>query len=297
MSRKIKFALEMAEGFEVRGLEELRDNFDLDKVIEYFADGKLLEWLKDRYYDEEAELISSLEKADEHLEEKLCQALGVDPDKYLLDPAFLERIEEKKVLLQGKTDDTEIIKNAKIVAMNQEDLADLLDLNVPLIYLCGEVFHIPIRVTGKHYIGLFDKPKVNIKATSQAELDAAGIILENVELPWGEANGKVDEPDDSNISDDIKNVEGKIWETETVVSNTGGIQAVQALYCSETARKYSSKIQISAKGKMVDAKSSLMINSLSLRKGDTMTIRAEGTDAAEAVSKLKRLIDSKFGEK
>lgn len=297
MSRKIKFALEMAEGFEVRGLEELRDNFDLDKVIEYFADGKLLEWLKDRYYDEEAELISSLEKADEHLEEKLCQALGVDPDKYLLDPAFLERIEEKKVLLQGKTDDTEIIKNAKIVAMNQEDLADLLDLNVPLIYLCGEVFHIPIRVTGKHYIGLFDKPKVNIKATSQAELDAAGIILENVELPWGEANGKIDEPDDSNISDDIKNVEGKIWETETVVSNTGGIQAVQALYCSETARKYSSKIQISAKGKMVDAKSSLMINSLSLRKGDTMTIRAEGTDAAEAVSKLKRLIDSKFGEK
>ena len=297
MSRKIKFALEMAEGFEVRGLEELRDNFDLDKVIEYFADGKLLEWLKDRYYDEEAELISSLEKADEHLEEKLCQALGVDPDKYLLDPAFLERIEEKKVLLQGKTDDTEIIKNAKIVAMNQEDLADLLDLNVPLIYLCGEVFHIPIRVTGKHYIGLFDKPKVNIKATSQAELDAAGIILENVELPWGEANGKVDEPDDSNISDDIKNVEGKIWEAETVVSNTGGIQAVQALYCSETARKYSSKIQISAKGKMVDAKSSLMINSLSLRKGDTMTIRAEGTDAAEAVSKLKRLIDSKFGEK
>ena len=297
MSRKIKFALEMAEGFEVRGLEELRDNFDLDKVIEYFADGKLLEWLKDRYYDEEAELISSLEKADEHLEEKLCQALGVDPDKYLLDPAFLERIEEKKVLLQGKTDDTEIIKNAKIVAMNQEDLADLLDLNVPLIYLCGEVFHIPIRVTGKHYIGLFDKPKVNIKATSQAELDAAGIILENVELPWGEANGKVDEPDDSNISDDIKNVEGKIWEAETVVNNTGGIQAVQALYCSETARKYSSKIQISAKGKMVDAKSSLMINSLSLRKGDTMTIRAEGTDAAEAVSKLKRLIDSKFGEK
>ncbi len=297
MSRKIKFALEMAEGFEVRSLEELRENFDLDKVIEYFCDGKLLEWLKDRYYDEEAELVSSLEKADEHLEEKLCRALGVDPDKYLLDPAFLERIEEKKILLQSKTDDTEIIKNAKIVAMNQEDLADLLDLDVPLIYLCGEVFHIPIRVAGKHYIGLFDKPKVNIKATSKEELDANSIILENVELPWDEVDSNIEEVDNPTSDDDIKNVEGKIWEAETLVSNTGGIQAVQALYCSETARKYTSKIQISAKGKMIDAKSSLMINSLSIRKGDTMTIRAEGTDAAEAVRKLKRLIDSKFGEK
>ena len=295
MPRKIKFALEMADGVEVRSLEELREYFDLDKVIECFRDGKLLEWLQDRYYDEEAELISSINKGDEHSSEELCKALGVDPDKYVLDPEFIERIKEKKLFLQQKTDDTDIIKNAKITALNQEDLADLLDLNEPLIYLCGEEFHIPIRINGKHYIGIFDKPKVNIKATSQEELDSNDIILENVELPWIDVD--INEPDNSSSDDDIKNVEGKIWEVETIVKNSAATQTTPAVNFTNTARKYNSKVQIIAKGKIIDAKSSLMINSLLLKKGDVMTIRAEGNDAAEAVRALKKLVDSGFGER
>ena len=293
MPRKIKFALEMADGIEVRSIEELRDHFDLDNVIEYFRNGKLLEWLQDRYYDEESELISAINEDDEHSSEELCKALGVDPDKYVLDPELIERIKEKKLFLQQKADDTDIIKNAKITALNQEDLADLLDINEPLIYLCGEEFHIPIRVTGKHYIGIFGKPKINIKAASQEELDSNNIILENVELPWDSVD--TDEIDDSaSIDDSIENVHGKVWETKTVVNNSAGIQAAQAVCFSETARGYDSKIQIITKGKTIDAKSSLMVNSLLLKKGDAMTIRAEGTDAAKAVRTLKKLIDSKF---
>ena len=285
----------MTEGVEVRSIEELREHFDLDRVIECFRDGKLLEWLEDRYYDEETELISSISEDDDHSSEKLCEALGVDPDKYVLDPEFIERIKEKKLFLQNKTDDADIIKNAKIVALNQEDLADLLDLDEPLIYLCGEEFHIPIRITGKHYIGIFDKPKVNIKATSQEELDSNNIILENVELPWNSVDKN--EPDDSNSDDNIKNVEGKIWEAETIVNNSAAIQTTPAVNFTNTARKYVSKVQIIAKGKIIDAKSSLMINSLLLQKGDAMTIRAEGNDAAEAVRTLKKLVDSGFGIK
>ena len=295
MPRKIKFALEMADGIEVRSLEELREYFDLDKVIECFHDGKLLEWLQDRYYDEEAELISAINEDDEHSSEELCKALGVDPDKYVLDPEFIERINEKKLFLQQKTDDTDIIKNAKITALNQEDLADLLDLNEPLIYLCGEEFHIPIRITGKHYIGIFDKPKVNIKATSQEELDSNDIILENVELPWLDVD--TSDTSDSSSDDNIKNVEGKIWEAETVVKNSAATQTTPAVNFTNTARKYNSKVQIIAKGKIIDAKSSLMINSLLLKKGDVMTIRAEGNDAAEAVRALKKLVDSGFAER
>ena len=285
----------MADGIEVRSLEELREYFDLDKVIECFHDGKLLEWLQDRYYDEEAELISAINEDDEHSSEELCKALGVDPDKYVLDPEFIERINEKKLFLQQKTDDTDIIKNAKITALNQEDLADLLDLNEPLIYLCGEEFHIPIRITGKHYIGIFDKPKVNIKATSQEELDSNDIILENVELPWLDVD--TSDTSDSSSDDNIKNVEGKIWEAETVVKNSAATQTTPAVNFTNTARKYNSKVQIIAKGKIIDAKSSLMINSLLLKKGDVMTIRAEGNDAAEAVRALKKLVDSGFAER
>ena len=296
MPRKIKFALEMADGVEVRSLEELREHFDLDKVVDCFRNGKLLEWLEDRYYDEEAEIISAINESDDHSSEELCKALGVDPDKYVLDPAFIERIKEKKSFLQSKTDDADIIKNAKITALNQEDLADLLDINEPLIYLCGEEFHIPIRVAGKHYIGIFDKPKVNIRATSQEELDSNGIILENVELPWIDVD--VNESDDDSSSDDnIKNVGGKVWEVETIVKNSASAQTTPAVNFTNTARKYGSKIQIIAKGKIIDAKSSLMINSLLLKKGDKMTIRAEGTDAAEAVRTLKKLVDSGFGVK
>ena len=298
LPRKIKFALEMADGVEVRSLGELRKHFDLDKVIECFSDGKLLEWLEDRYYDEEAELISTINKDDENLPEELCKALGVDPEKYVLDPEFIERIKEKKSILQQKTDDTNIIKNAKITALTQEDLADLLDLDEPLIYLCGEEFHIPIRVTGKHYIGIFDKPKINIKATSQEELDSNNIIFENVELPWADDNTDEPEEEEEISTGYIKNIEGNIWEAETTVKNSVGIQAIPAVNFSNTARKYSStKVQIIAKGKIIDAKSSLMINSLLLKKGDKMTIRTEGTDAAEAIRILKDLADSGFGVK
>ena len=36
MVKKIKFALEMKNGFKVRTLEELRKNFDLEKAVRYF---------------------------------------------------------------------------------------------------------------------------------------------------------------------------------------------------------------------------------------------------------------------
>ena len=46
MAKKIKFALELANGVKVRsGLEELREHFDMEKIAGYFLLGKLAEWL------------------------------------------------------------------------------------------------------------------------------------------------------------------------------------------------------------------------------------------------------------
>ena len=53
--RKIKFALELKDGEEARSMEELRAHFDLEKIIGYFQDGKLVEWLDDRFYTDEAD--------------------------------------------------------------------------------------------------------------------------------------------------------------------------------------------------------------------------------------------------
>lgn len=81
MGRKIKYALQMRDGTDVRTIEDLRKHFNLPQVAGYFLDGKLVEWLRDRHYEETANEIEKLKKKlkkdDPDLGEKLCTALGV----------------------------------------------------------------------------------------------------------------------------------------------------------------------------------------------------------------------------
>lgn len=185
MAKKIKFALEM-NGVKIRSMEELQENFDLDAAVQYLLDGKLLTWLEDRLYDE-AEQIAELDKNAPDMKEQLCEILGVEyEDDSGLDVYDLERLNEKKRILNTMTDDEEIIANADKTALNQEDLADLLNADEDTIYLCGESFSVSVRFSNKKYIGILGKPKVKVKVTNQAELDNKNIIFENVTLPWGE---------------------------------------------------------------------------------------------------------------
>lgn len=186
MARKVKFALEMADGTKVRNsIEELREHFDMQSVASYYLSGKLLEWLEDRYYDDEAEKIKELDKEAPNLNAQLCAIIGVDASKFdALDVEAIERLNEKKSILRQKTSDSTIIDNAMITALTQEDLADLLDLESPVIYLCGDKFNIPIRVEHKKYVGILGTPNVVIRATSDDDLKVKDIIFENVILPW-----------------------------------------------------------------------------------------------------------------
>ena len=186
MAKKIKFALEMADGVKVRsGLEELREHFDMEKIAGHFLSGKLLEWLEDRYYDDEAAKIAELDKDAPNLNAQLCAIIGVDASKYdAFDVEALERLNEKKRLLKERTSDSKIIDNAMLTAFTQEDLADLLDLESPVIYLCGEKFNIPIRVEHKKYVGILGTPKIEIRASSNDDLKEKDILFENVILPW-----------------------------------------------------------------------------------------------------------------
>lgn len=186
MARKIKFALEMKDGVEVRrNLEELREHFDMEKVVGHFLSGKLVKWLEDRYYDDEVAKINQINKDVPNFHRQLCTALGVEyTGGEDLDVEQLERLNEKRRILQEMTDDEEIIAHAAETALNQEDLADLLDMDTPTIYLCGKNFNVPIRVASKKYVGILGTPNVSINATSQADTDAKKIFFENVRLPW-----------------------------------------------------------------------------------------------------------------
>lgn len=210
MARKVKFALEMADGTKVRNsLEELREHFDMESIISYYLSGKLLEWLEDRYYDDEAAKIEELDKDSPNLKAQLCAIIGVDASDFdALDVEALERLNEKKVYLRQKTSDESIIENAMITAITQQDLADLLDLESPVIYLCGEKFNIPIRMERKKYIGVLGTPKIEIRANSIDDLNKRDIIFENVILPWTKqiSSNNVDEiKKESSINQSDKN--------------------------------------------------------------------------------------------
>ena len=176
-----KLILKLKDNFQVRTLEELRQNFNLQNIVSYFKDGLLQKWLEERYYDEEAEKIAAVDKNDADLVQKICLALNVECNE---DLDFSHRLKEKKSVLAELTEDEEIIDNAAKIALNQEDLANLIDIAEPVIYLCGESFNVPVRMTGRKYIGILSTPKIKIKADSQEELDAKNISFENCRLPF-----------------------------------------------------------------------------------------------------------------
>jgi len=179
------FKLNLKDGVEVSTLEELRENFDLEKVIDYFKSGELLTWLEDRFYEDEADAISEIKAGDDNFSAKICAALNVECNDNL---EFIRRVREKKSFLTEKTDDETIIDNAVSTALNQEDLGALIQMDYKTIYLCGEQFNVPIRITDRKYIGILGTPKIKIRAQSQEDLDAKNISFENVQLPWQKAS-------------------------------------------------------------------------------------------------------------
>lgn len=133
MAKKVKFPLDMGKDNEgndilVREIGELKEHYNAEKVTEYFLNGKLLTWLKDRYYDEEAEQVEKLsEQTNLHNPAaKLGEIFGVKVEE-MVDVKELETRREKLEKLRAITSDDEILENVDSVAFSQEELGDLLD--------------------------------------------------------------------------------------------------------------------------------------------------------------------------
>lgn len=157
MAKKIRFALKMKDGAEVRSLQELQEYFDIDRVMAYYLNGKLEIWLADRYYDEEADQVRELDSADSELSRKLCEIFQVEYVRDALTPEEAEVRNRKIERLREITDDEEIIDKVDCVAFSQEELADLLDAGLDTIYLCGKDFQIPLGKRDMTYIGIESK--------------------------------------------------------------------------------------------------------------------------------------------
>ena len=188
MARKIKFALEMADGTFVSNLEDLqkhiKNNDDVKKLIEYFLDGRLEKWLLDRYYEEEAKKLKSINKDDPDFTCKLCKAIGVDytPNESV-NIDLIEYEKKMRKALEEVTSDSELIANAGCTASTQSDLDFLIKNGKKIIYLWGDSFKLPL-LNDMSYIGILSKPLVDIDLVDLNVLKSYyGIKFENLNLP------------------------------------------------------------------------------------------------------------------
>lgn len=107
MGKKIRFPLKLSEGAEVRTLEELREHFDLEAVLEYYKNGKLLTWLEDRYLEGEAEAVQALDEASPDFQRRLCEVFQVEYTGGDIDLEAIERRQERLKRLRSITDEAE----------------------------------------------------------------------------------------------------------------------------------------------------------------------------------------------
>ena len=137
MARNIRFPLKMKNGAEVRTIDELKENFDLESVLGYFTDGKLQKWLSDRYEDEKADAVAALSKEMPDLNAKLCEILEVEyqAEDDETDIEEIQRRKEKYQILCAITDNRDILDNIDLVAMNDDEVYKLLESGPDTIYI------------------------------------------------------------------------------------------------------------------------------------------------------------------
>ena len=183
-----KTALIMANGTLVNTLKALQKNIkndnDFKKLVEYFLDGKLKDWLNERYgYEKEIKALEEVDKDDPDFTCKLCKAIGIDyTSSEPVNVALIEYEMRIRKALKKVTSENAVIVNAGCTASNQSELDFLIKNGKKIIYLWGDSFKLPIE-HNISYIGILGKPSVNIELPNLEAVESYGIKLENVNLP------------------------------------------------------------------------------------------------------------------
>lgn len=88
----------------------------------------------------------------------------------------------------------------------------------------------------------------------------------------------------------------EVVEQKVMIKNERGLHARAATQLVQLAAKYPCEITVSKDGHEVNGKSIMGILMLVAPKGTTVTVKAKGDKAGEALGAIVRLIDDKFGE-
>jgi phosphocarrier protein HPr len=80
------------------------------------------------------------------------------------------------------------------------------------------------------------------------------------------------------------------------IQNELGLHARAATKLVQLASKYPCELTLTKDGHEVNGKSIMGVLMLVASKGSTVTLKAKGEKAAEAIEAIAKLIDDKFGE-
>jgi phosphocarrier protein len=85
-------------------------------------------------------------------------------------------------------------------------------------------------------------------------------------------------------------------EKDVKVINALGVHARPASMIVQTAMKYKASVQLVKDGAGADAKSIMSVMMLAAAQGSTITVKADGDDADEAIDAIIDLFGKKFNE-
>lgn len=161
--KKIKFPLEMKDGVPVRELEELQEYFDLERAVEYFANGRLQKWLENSYYDDILEEIRELTGEEADFVERFTEALGVKIEMKQMDVRALMKRAALKEKLKRLFPEEKIEELISVTADSQEEMERLVSAGYKKIYLLTGTFHISGNIQNIEFEGI-DNPQIILEA-------------------------------------------------------------------------------------------------------------------------------------
>ncbi len=88
-------------------------------------------------------------------------------------------------------------------------------------------------------------------------------------------------------------LENAVVEAELEIRNADGLHMRPAMQFVDIANRFESDITISSGQTSIDGKSIMQISMLAATCGTKLMIRAEGSDAREAVEALRELVEEK----